>query len=255
MAETPDRAQVIKALTKPFEPAAIKKHPSTGLSYVEGHTIIRRLNEATANTWNLSILSQDFRPFGKTSKGAERLLITALVELTIPGLGSRQHMGVQVVNAENGGEDMWKGAITDGLKKAATFFGVALDLYGPDWEAGELPDRPLTAPRAAQPRTAPSIPAPVATPPAEPGSRVSRGQLESIDRTAQRGGFTANDLQLMVQAQGVESLDRLTADQATKFIAYLQDEQKANAFLAKLKTGPAQGTLVETSTTSERARR
>jgi hypothetical protein len=44
-------------------------------------------------------------------------------------VGTREHMGVQVVNADSGGEDLWKGAISDALKKAASLFGVGRELY------------------------------------------------------------------------------------------------------------------------------
>ncbi len=52
-------------------------------------------------------------------------------------------MGVQKVS-ERGGEDLVKGAITDAMKKAATLFGVALELYGPDY--GAEPDAPTMTP-------------------------------------------------------------------------------------------------------------
>ena len=47
------------------------------------------------------------------------------MRLTIPGLGTRTQIGTAVL--ENA--DSAKGAVTDGIKKAATLFGVALQLY------------------------------------------------------------------------------------------------------------------------------
>lgn len=111
-----------------FPDEAVKQRVGGGgkrLDYVEGHTVIHRLIDATGNRFDFRVLSLD-------QKGD---LLTALVELTIPGLGSRQHIGVQRV-APGAGEDLTKGAITDALKKAATLFGVGLELYGPDY-AGE----------------------------------------------------------------------------------------------------------------------
>ncbi len=114
-------------LMEPFPREAIKTRQGGGntrLSYIEGHTVIHRLIAATDNRFDLRVLNVE-------QKGD---LLTALVELTIPGLGSRQHMGVQKVS-ERGGEDLVKGAITDAMKKAATLFGVGLELYGPDYGA------------------------------------------------------------------------------------------------------------------------
>lgn len=112
-------------LTRPFPKEAVmsRKVGNNYLWYVPGHAIIRRLNESSGNQWSFKVL--DINQMGD--------IMTATVELTLPGLGSRQHIGVQrMIN--NGGEDLVKGAITDGLKKAATLFGVALELYGEDVE-------------------------------------------------------------------------------------------------------------------------
>lgn len=122
-------SEITARLMAPFPREAIKQRQGGRgkmLDYVEGHSVIHRLIAATNNQFDLRVLSVD-------QKGD---LMTALVELTIPGLGSRQHMGVQKV-APNAGEDLVKGAITDALKKAATLFGVGLELYGPDYEADE----------------------------------------------------------------------------------------------------------------------
>jgi recombination DNA repair RAD52 pathway protein len=116
-------------LTKKFPREAIRSRKGGGnksLDYVEGHTVIQRLNDATGNCW-------DWR-LDKVEHDGD--LFLAYGTLTIPGLGSRQGIGVQKV-APNSGEDLIKGVSTDALKKAATLFGVALELYGPDYEAEE----------------------------------------------------------------------------------------------------------------------
>jgi hypothetical protein len=133
--------EMLAALSVEFPVSARKTrrgNDGKALTYIDGTTVMRRLNAATNGEWNFEIVSQEMQPFGKTSNGADRIMLTARARLTIPGLGTREHMGVQVVNATSGGEDLWKGAITDALKKAATLFGVGLELYGPDYEAGEI---------------------------------------------------------------------------------------------------------------------
>src|SRR6478609_11570926 len=133
-----DKEAISDALGEPFPKSALKQRQGQGsrqFTYVEGHTVIHRLNDATSNTWDLQIIDIDTMQLGPKS------LVRAHVALTIPGLGRREHIGVQAVD-ERGGEDLVKGAITDALKKAATLFGVGLELYGPDYEAGELPALP-----------------------------------------------------------------------------------------------------------------
>ena len=122
------RQRAMTVLNRPFPQTAIKERRGGGgkmLDYLEGHTVIHRLNEATGGNWDFVVVDISWD---------ERLeLYRAHVRLTIPGLGTREHIGVQAVK-ENAGEDLIKGAITDALKKAATLFGVGLHLYGNNWE-------------------------------------------------------------------------------------------------------------------------
>lgn len=150
----------LKKLTDPFPRDAIKqrklnpKDPkSRVVDYVEGFTVIRRLNEATGNNWNLEILSLTSDKVG----GGE--MLRAHVRLTLPGLGSREHIGIQSLYA-GGGEDLAKGVITDALKKCATLFGVGLELFGPDYEADDyIPSSARPAPTPTHPPAAPPRPA------------------------------------------------------------------------------------------------
>ena len=126
--------QITAALGKPFPREAIKTRQGGGgrsFQYVEGHTVIHQLIDATNNTWSLEV-----REITSLQLGSKTLL-QARVALTIPGLGTREHIGVQAID-ERGGEDLVKGVVTDALKKAATLFGVGLELYGPDYGAGEV---------------------------------------------------------------------------------------------------------------------
>lgn len=137
----------VDVLYREFPGVAIKERTVGGgrkLSYVEGHSVIHRLNEATGNRWDLSVRAIDTMQIGTQT------VVRAHVALTLPGLGTREHIGVQAV-ADRSGEDLVKGAVTDALKKAATLFGVGLHLYGPDYEAGEgpRPEAPTPGPQAA----------------------------------------------------------------------------------------------------------
>lgn len=129
---------ITEKLMEPFPKEALKQREADRgkamLTYVDGTTVFRRLIHATGNNFSVEVLDQEFKDFGTTRSGSNRILLIARVRLTIPGMGSREHVGVQVVNADSGGEDLWKGAVTDAIKKAATLFGVGLELYGPDYE-------------------------------------------------------------------------------------------------------------------------
>lgn len=130
---TQNRGAILQALGEPFPRSAVKQKPGGGgkrLDYVEGHTVIRRLN-ATAPGWDWIIRGMDWR--------ADMLVVWG--DLTIPGLGTRSGIGI----SENMKGDVVKGASTDALKKAATLFGVALELYGPDYEAEPPPRQPMRA--------------------------------------------------------------------------------------------------------------
>lgn len=128
---------ILADLSVPFDPSLRKQRQVQGptgprmLDYVDLMTVVDRLNEVCPG-WHCTVKSQDVRPFGTTNRGDARLMLTAVVSLYIPEVGTREHMGVQVVNADTGGEDLWKGAISDALKKAASLFGVGREMYGDD---------------------------------------------------------------------------------------------------------------------------
>lgn len=148
---------ILKALGEPFPRQAIKSRQGGGgksFSYIETHAVIHRLNSATNGCWDFRVVNVEWR--------ADLLIVQG--ELTIPGLGTRAGFGVQKV-APNAGEDLVKGGASDSLKKCATLFGVALDLYGPDYEGAATPT-PAPATRApANERRAPqSVPEPTIVP-------------------------------------------------------------------------------------------
>lgn len=210
-------------LRQPFPHDAIKQRAGGGgraLSYVEGFTVIRRLNDACP-AWDFAILRE----------WQDGNLLKAHVRLTIPGLGSREHVGVQVVNDRPGTEDVQaKGHITDALKKAATLFGVGLELYGPDYEAGEIAaPQPRQQPQRAQ--TPPRQPAPASGPanapqrPAPGPGLISEKQIRYLFGLAKDAGLSNEDLHAQMYARyRVAHVPELSKQQATDFI----DKLKAN---------------------------
>lgn len=162
-----DLKAISNALRVPFPASAIRKREGPGgkkFDYIEGHVVIHRLNDSTENDWSAHI----------TDLKREGDLWVCFVELTIPGLGTRPGIGVQRVS-DRSGEDLIKGALTDGIKHAAKHFGVAIDLYGPDREdedyqasnasSFQRPQASATAQNGSPARTAPPAKQAVSSPP------------------------------------------------------------------------------------------
>lgn len=208
-------------LTRPFPASAIKQRSGGGgrmLDYVEGHTVIHRLNEATGNNWEMAV-----KAISRQDLGQGRALMTAHVALTLPGLGTREHIGIQEVSANAG--DLVKGAVTDALKKAATLFGVGLELYGPDYEAGETeaPQAPRPAPRQQQAARA----YPAASAVSADGPARTDGQGRNLYRLMkvceQKLGMTKADFQNELERIGYPRDDRqMTVDQASRAITWFK---------------------------------
>ena len=139
-------------LEKPFEPAQIRQRKGRNgmLDYVEGHSVIHRLNEALDGAWSFEIMQHEIRE--------DEVLV--LAKLTAEGI-TKMNFGVSQVTRERDsgalvslGDDL-KAAATDSLKKCATFFGVGLHLYaekplagrGPIARSVPAPPTPMSVPR------------------------------------------------------------------------------------------------------------
>ena len=131
-------------LEKPFEPAQIRQRKGRNgmLDYVEGHSVIHRLNEALDGAWSFEIMQHEIRE--------DEVLV--LAKLTAEGI-TKMNFGVSQVTREREsgalvslGDDL-KAAGTDALKKCATFFGVGLHLYAekPIGGRGPIVIRPTRA--------------------------------------------------------------------------------------------------------------
>jgi hypothetical protein len=123
---------VTRELMKPFPPSSL--YQRNNFTYVQYQQVIRRLIYATGNNFSTDVRDLRIEPWAASGKGHQQVIVLATVTLTIPALqSSRTQTGVQVATV-GFGEDMWKGAVSDGIKKAAQQFGVAIDLAGKDGE-------------------------------------------------------------------------------------------------------------------------
>jgi hypothetical protein len=212
----------LSVLTAPFPAAAIKQRQGGGgrmLDYVEGHSVINRLNAATGNHWDFMVDRFDIQDG----------LAIAFVTLSLPGLGTRQHIGVQKVST-GGGEDMVKGCVTDALKKAATLFGVGIELYGVDYETGtdNTPQHSGNGGQYHQPQQYQDRPASNGNSGSltdVPGS-LSEKQGKMIFAVSRKLGMDDAKVKASIQrAYGVEHVDDLSKAQATKFIDFLKKKE------------------------------
>jgi len=198
---------VTDRLMADFPEAALKHRAGgrNGLAYYSGDTIIRRLIAATDNQFDVSV----------TDYQMTDTLITARVRLTIPGMGSREHIGVQrwtetTKSGAQSGEDLIKGAITDAIKKAATLFGVALELYGEDYEGAaeekaQTSTRPQTRPQASKNESLP------------PNGRrtLNYDEAERLKISVLQNGYTKSNIRDWLafhQFSGMGSLTERDAD-------------------------------------------
>lgn len=112
-------------LCRPFPDGAVRSRAGGGrdgnVNYYSYDTILARVIAETSNRFNFRVVDQRY--------DGDRAYI--LGQLTIPGLGTREHWGVVTTesNGKAASEDMAaKGATTDAFKKCAEMFGVGLEL-------------------------------------------------------------------------------------------------------------------------------
>ena len=130
-----------------------------GMSYI-GHEHIRlRVIDATDNHFDWEVTGVDYRTDGvvrdrqnkQTGEMFTPQVMVVTGKLTIPGLGTRTGMGVQVLEG-GAGEDAYKGAESDAFKRAAMAFGVALkQLYVDSGKPVAQPQREPTPIQTARP--------------------------------------------------------------------------------------------------------
>jgi hypothetical protein len=160
-------------LEKPFEPGQIRQRRGRNglLDYVEGHSVIQRLNEALEGQWSFEIAHHEVRE--------EEVLV--LGRLTAGGVVKTAFGTSQVTRERESGKpvslgDDLKAASTDCLKKCATLLGVGLHLYAEKPIGGRPGGRGfLSPPRPGEPpRPAPPAPRPPGRPPADGRAPVSQ---------------------------------------------------------------------------------
>jgi Rad52/22 family double-strand break repair protein len=208
-------------LEHPFDPAQIKQRRGRNgvLDYVEGHTVIARLNAALDGAWSFEVVAHEVRDHE----------VLVLGKLTAAGIVKMQFGASQVTRDRESkalislGDDL-KAAATDALKKCATFLGVGLHLYAerplrpeaarPAW-AGLLPGSTGSVPDGNGGGGTAPVPPPAALPPPRgPGSGATSpptsavpAAREAATPTPCRGAATPRQLQTIWRIARAKGLD------------------------------------------------
>lgn len=135
-----------EGLCEPFPPGAVRTRPGSygkQLKYIESWRVVRRLNQVFDADWDLRIKQHVMLD--------EEVVVE--VQLTAAGV-TKEAFGASAIsrNRETSqpisvGDDI-KSACSDGLKKAASLFGVGLELH-----SGRTASKADAASSASTPRT------------------------------------------------------------------------------------------------------
>lgn len=220
-------------LEKHFSPDQIKQRQGDRgevLDYLEGASVIQRLNEAFNAEWSFEIIEHLIQE--------KEVLVSG--RLTANGITKTQYGNKK--REESVGDDL-KAAATDCIKKCATLFGIGLHLYFEEKTVAAPP--PVPAPPAArsngngngngyrQPVSDPDFPgrARASTPPppqntdneeSNDGRRVTARQLAAIFGISKGNGWSNKETREVSKDAYGKLPDFLTKREASAFIDRLK---------------------------------
>jgi hypothetical protein len=216
-------------LEKPFDPKQIRWRQGRNgmLDYVEGHSVIQRLNDALDGTWSFEITHHEVRE--------DEVIV--LGKLTAESIAKMSFGASQVTREKSTGQpislgDDLKSAATDCLKKCATFLGVGLHLYAEKPLAGHAP-RPGHSGNGRPP--APERPVAAATP-AGPSptnghrpEQATERQLDTILKIGRARGLGPADVEGMSTRAFGRKPGQLTRGEASNLIKELTNLRRQTA--------------------------
>ncbi len=198
----------LRVLSRPF--VDIKTRPGRNgqaISYIEGHLVVQRLNEAFAGDWSFKVLEHDVRD----------VEVIVLGEVRAGDLVKQAFGGSEVTRNREGKllslADDLKAAATDALKKAATLLGVGLHLYGPEESSPAPPTKPKLVP-SPPPEEEPEVPT---------TNRLTRKQAEFISKLGRSQGLAKGELEDLARERFGRQCAYLTVQQASDFIKSLSN--------------------------------
>ncbi len=227
------KKEIRDLLEKPFDKKFIKQRPGSfgkTLDYVEADKVIQRLNNIFDSRWSVEILTKPHEALINNS-------VVVGVRLTVPNLveidgktvqdgwvtkeafgGKKITMSQDKVTKEYHPLDIasdMKSCMSDAIKKASTYLGIALDLYGDsigEEDSDDAPkkasDKPTKA--AAQSETEEVL---------SDNEPANAGQKAAIQNLVKK---TGKNLDEVLKSLSIKDLDSVTKAQAGKVITSLQ---------------------------------
>lgn len=200
-----------KILERPFLAQEIRQRDGGNgqvLDYVEGHTVIARLNEAFDGVWEFVIKSFEI------SEVRDEVLVVG--RLTAGGVSKMQFGASTVTRSKTDNlpvsiADDLKAAATDALKKCATLFGVGLHLYRDkdDRKKGAQPEQRSARGSGTQQGT----------------GRISVKQHSYLLTLAREHGLTRREVDAMCLERFGVVLDHVTKAEASLLIEELTRQE------------------------------
>ena len=212
-----------------FPESLVKQRPGafgSSLSYIEGHTIIGRLNEAFGACWSFEIASHEVLDEEVLVCGKFRCESANVVKMAFGSSKITRDSRTGIAIAL--GDDL-KSASTDALKKAATLLGVGLYLYS----SGNGTSEPIRDDRSFEEdlkdpapgngqgngrnRQAPANPNP------NGDSRVTNKQINAIFAIGRQKGMNNEEIRSMSRELFLRNVDYLAKYEASQLIESLLD--------------------------------
>ena len=207
---------VTKALAEPLDPALVSQRRGRGgrtFFYIEGHTVFAQANRIFGRGgWGYDVegevtLREIESVDPNTGEVRRGHAYSAKVMVNVPGAPSRTDVGFHAVAEETveGHETAYKGAVTDGVKRAMRSFGDQFGncLYG-DWPEASSSPRPERVPDKANGEARQNQP----NLPAESQEDKLRNRLFEL---AAEQGFDEDGVRTAVEDKLGKSIDDLTA--------------------------------------------
>ena len=231
--------RVTEALGQPLDPQLVSQRKGRGgrkFDYIEGHTAIDQANRIFGfGGWGFELvgdvtLRQIEQTDSRSGEVTRTAAYSAVVRVTVPGAPSRTDVGFQPVTDDSpeGHETAFKGAVTDGLKRALRSFGDRFGngLYGDPPTSTRSNGSPESAPpprsqpaadrnSAQQPRRR-VVNQPPAADDHERDAATLRAQL--IELSSQQG-FSEQRVRQAVQDKTGRALDQLGPAELNRFVA------------------------------------
>ncbi len=205
-------------LIAPFRANQIKQRPGSfgaTLNYVEGSSVVERLNLAFNHAWNFEILTVDIN-----SDAGE---VLAHVRVSADGIVKEGYGSSQITRQKDSGEivDLGsniKASCTDGLKKAATLMGIGLNLYQSEADAPVLQNQHPEPPPTHQPSTQRQQEQSSTT---TTGNRLTAKQKSLIMKLAVEAGLSHPEITQHCQEVYGRTVDFLSKADASQLIEAL----------------------------------